>query len=140
MTDFYTIEHLGDDATDDQLQTLRETVEILLDADALLEQAHRVRDEYFDQCCLEDDTDALNQDLQWELEDMLFEYLQPYYDLGFLPKTDGHAHDVVTECVGETANELLRDVRITEEDIFIEQRRIREEPDPDYEYERRMDI
>jgi len=142
MTNFYSVEHLGDDATDEQLKKLRETLETLLTAnpDSFLDEAHRIRDDYMDRCDLSEDVDTLNQDVQWEIEDMLYEHVDTFIDSGLLPETDGEAHDVVSAVVGEVASNLLNDVQITEEDIYIEQEQMRQEHDPDYEYERRRGV
>lgn len=140
MSNFYTIEHLGDNATDEQLVKLREiTHRLLRPGDiwqpTLEDQALELADEILDQCdpdmCLE----HINEELLWAIEDMLFEHIDRFVQHGLLPETDGHAHDELSEVVTEEAERLLSLAEIDEEDMWVMENNIPTEPNPPCKYD-----
>jgi hypothetical protein len=123
-----------DNLTDEQTQTLQERLKTLLGQDyvALRRDAHDAREELLNHCDLSEDADTLNTELQWKVEDVIHERIVTYKQI---PETHGYTHDAVCEVVADVVEEIMRDVRVTEEDLFIERQQIKTEPTPSCKYD-----
>lgn len=63
--------------------------------------------------------DELNTDLRWEVEDLIYQRIDDRVEEGDLPHTEGYAHDALSEAVADIVAELMDDVAITEEDVYL---------------------
>jgi len=123
-----------DNLSEEQTQTLQERLETLLGQDyvELRRDAHDAREELLTHCDLSEDVDTLNTELQWKIEDVIHERITTYEQI---PETHGYAHDAVCEIVAQFTEEIMRDVKLTEEDLFIERQQIKTEPTPSCKYD-----
>lgn len=144
MSQFHRIDTLDNDATDEQLDKLEKLAQSRLGSDEthriLVDEATDIVSQLLDERAVTESAEEINTELRDEITDILLDRIKIQQRKNISPETESDAHDRLSEVIATRVDKIMADVKITEEDIYIEASNITTEPDPDVVYERELDV